>query len=126
MNKYGRELIGEEQGQFHNDFESKTGDVLYAEESIFVAKKVYCDKLCIEMADKTTIYEYHCREKGVPEPALWDVIDRDYEKDPLQMYKALYGGDAITYDLLVSKPSFDFKQFRYTSLNTFYRTLQFK
>jgi len=57
--------------------------VLYAEESIFVAKKVYCDKLCIEMADKTTIYEYHCREKGVPEPALWDVIDRDYEKDPL-------------------------------------------
>ena len=41
LKKYGRVLIGKELGQFHSDFDGAD----YATESIFLAKKVYYDKL---------------------------------------------------------------------------------
>ena len=50
--KYGRNLVGSNLGEFHTDFamEGAVGEI-YAIESIFLAKKVYLDKL--ESVDET-------------------------------------------------------------------------
>jgi hypothetical protein len=60
--KYGRELIGKNMGQFHSDFKS---DILQGEikasRSIFLGKKCYIDEL---KGDGDAI-DYHMRMKGV-------------------------------------------------------------
>ena len=65
--KYGRELIGKQMGQFHTDFDmdGAVGDI-HAVESIFLGKKCYIDKLEAEDKDGKKIYDYHIRMKGVP------------------------------------------------------------
>lgn len=41
--KYGRELIGKGQGQYHSDFSSEKGEVLHSEKLIALGKKFYID-----------------------------------------------------------------------------------
>ena len=58
-NRFGRELIGKNLGQFHNDFdEVKDG---YAYKSLFCGKKVYIDMLKNDNNDSGV----HYRMKGV-------------------------------------------------------------
>ena len=58
--KYSRELIGSDMGQFHNDFPG--GSDVYAVESYFLAKKIYIDKL--------STGEHHIRMKGIPNDVI--------------------------------------------------------
>ena len=71
--KYKRELVGDKQGQFHSDYESKLGTVKWADQAVYITKKVYCARLVISSVndgDKTNIYDYHVRCKGVSKGAL--------------------------------------------------------
>ncbi|CAK4090897.1 unnamed protein product [Aphanomyces euteiches] len=50
--KYGRELIGNQMGQFHIDFDLKGSEgEVYSKESIFLGKKNYLDVLACDGND---------------------------------------------------------------------------
>ncbi|MDB2405020.1 DNA polymerase [Alphaproteobacteria bacterium] len=71
--RYGRELIGKDLGQFHTDFELKKGDDkaknVISTELIAIAKKVYWDRL-EGVLDGKTIKGVHRRIKGIPEKSI--------------------------------------------------------
>ena len=111
--KYGRELIGEELGQFHTDFEFKTsyhvvdgklervgssmkpiGEIT-AVQSIFIGKKTYIDKL----QDATGQQCYHIRAKGCPSSCILAKCDSDFGSDPMRLYDAWYEGNGVKIDL---------------------------
>jgi hypothetical protein len=97
--KYGRELIGKNLGQFHSDFSMKDacGDI-YSIESYFIGQKVYID--CLESVDKDgqTINSYHIRMKGISESTILFKCKK-LEITPIQLYKKLYNGESIPFDL---------------------------
>jgi hypothetical protein len=95
---YGRELIGEELGQFHTDFTWKNHKNIVAIESVFIAPKVYCDKL--EGVHETTgeiENDWHVRCKGVSPASIEFVVEREYRGDRIAMFKS---GREIEFDLL--------------------------
>lgn len=105
--KYNRELIGKDMGQFHSDFEPINGhdEVPYAIESLFIAKKIYVDKL----TDSTKETSYHIRGKGLTQNSIKQITKDEYGNDFIKMYEALYNGDELTFDLTAGQPSFDMK-----------------
>ena len=109
--KYNRELIGKQMGQFHTDFDLKgsVGDIV-AVESIFLGKKCYCDKLEAQDKDGNLIYDYHIRMKGIPDDCIKYMADKEYDGDVMKIYKDLYDGKEITFDLLAVRPKFEFKK----------------
>ena len=111
--RYGRALIGQCLGQFHSDFEfgnsyhivdgelkrvGKTvkavGEVV-AIESVFLGKKSYIDKLQDEEGNKA----YHIRLKGIPTKCILAKADAEYGGDVMAMYKDLYQGRGVEFDL---------------------------
>ena len=97
--RYGRELIGKNLGQFHNDFDEVENG--YAYKSIFVGKKMYVDMLKNEN-DK---YGIHYRMKGVN----LDCVKLYAEENNIEIYdiyNKLYNDEAITFNLLKAKPCF--------------------
>jgi hypothetical protein len=101
--KYRRELIGKEMGQFHNDFdfEHDKGTEPVSVELIAVGKKSYCDKvLCIRDGKET--YDYQIRLKGIPRNSIDDIVHRQYEGDYIEMYRDLYNGKEIEFNLLAN------------------------
>ena len=109
--KYGRELIGKKLGQFHTDFEFATsfsningklerckieseGDIK-AVESIFLGKKAYIDLL----EDSTGNTAYHIRLKGISSKCIMFKCSTEYGGDPMALYKDLYEGNPVTFDL---------------------------
>ena len=108
--KYGRELIGKNMGQFHTDFDMKKAKKhapIVAIESIFLGKKCYIDKL--QSVDKVgkTINDYHIRMKGVPCGSIKHKAEHEYDNDIMKIYKSLYDGDKISFDLIAVKPKFE-------------------
>lgn len=111
--KYGRELIGKELGQFHTDFEfagsyrtvnrklEKVGDSMKsvgdikAVESYFIGKKTYLDKLVDEAGQEC----YHIRLKGIPGRCIQAKCDEDYDGSPMGLYKDLFAGKTVSFDL---------------------------
>ncbi|CAL5975618.1 DNA_polymerase [Hexamita inflata] len=124
--KYQRELIGEKMGQFHSDFSSDKGKVLYGEDGIYISKKVYCVKLCVQNEDENICYDYHIRMKGVTGECITQKADELYEGDVIALYQDLAGGKAIEFDLCSAKV-FMKKQddYSYMNLSEFKRTLKF-
>jgi hypothetical protein len=113
--KYGRVLIGKGMGQFHSDFESDIlkGDI-YACESVFLGKKCYIDKLTDgETKDDTgnLIYDYHIRMKGMNKRGIIHRADNDYGGDVMEVYKKLYAGEELEFDLCGGgqMPTFDYQ-----------------
>ena len=106
---YGRELIGEDMGQFHIDFDmdGACGDIC-ATESYFIAKKVYIDKL--ESVDKhgKTITDDHIRLKSVPTSCVKYTADK-HKIIPMELYKNLFNGSKISFDLTESRKNCGFK-----------------
>lgn len=97
--RYGRELIGKNLGQFHNDFDEVENG--YAYKSIFVGKKMYVDMLKND-ENKQGI---HYRMKGVN----LDCVKLYAEENNLSIYdiyNKLYNGEILTFDLLKAKPCF--------------------
>ena len=102
---YGRELIGKNLGQFHNDFDGGN----YAVESWFLGKKAYLDKL--------DTGKYHVRMKGVPGAAI---------ENEEETYKRLYNGEKMEFDITKGSTKFNFnKDFTVRTNNDFKRVLQF-
>ena len=111
--KYGRELIGKKLGQFHTDFEfsgsyrivngtlEKVGDSMKsvgeirAVESYFIGKKTYLDKLVDEAGQEC----FHIRLKGIPSRCIQAKCDEDYQGNPMALYKDLYDGKTVSFDL---------------------------
>ena len=116
--RFGRELIGKNLGQFHNDFDEVENG--YAYKSIFVGKKMYVDMLKNEK-DESGI---HYRMKGVN----LDCVKLYSEENNLTLfdiYNKLYNGEEITFDLLKAKPCFKMNDNQtVTNLLNFDRTIK--
>ena len=89
MEKYGQPIKGADMCQFHIDFDPLPGneEVLGANESWFLAKKMYADHLIGVNGGEG----YHQRMKGIP----GDLIEWDH-------YKRLFNGETIEYNLLAN------------------------
>ena len=98
--KYGRELIGKQMGQFHTDFSlaGAKGNI-WATESIFLGKKCYMDKLVSDNG----IEGFHCRMKGIPSKLITSgdlTIDGMTGKYSVsEIYSSLYNGSTAEFDL---------------------------
>ena len=100
--KYNRELIGKQLGQFHSDFTSDSGrsDVKHAVESIFLMKKMYVDKLL--MNDNSI--EYMIRGKGLTLNSIRYAIDKFHNGSVMKLYTHLFNGNNQIFDLTKGQP----------------------
>ncbi|CAL6107171.1 DNA_polymerase [Hexamita inflata] len=124
--KYNRELIGKQMGQFHSDFSSNLGKVLYGEDGVYISKKVYCVKLCVQNKDDEICYDFHTRMKGVTSECITQKAKELYGGDVIKLYEDLAKGVPIEFDLCSAKV-FMKKQddYSYMNLSEFKRTLKF-
>jgi hypothetical protein len=105
-NKYHKTLIGKELGQFHTDFELKVDGMkcknVVSYKSMFLGKKCYLDLLRgNHPINNEMVYGFHIRMKGVNEGAVWVYAnENDMENDMWKVYKKLWEGNAITFDLI--------------------------
>ena len=125
-NKYGRDLIGQNLGQFHPDFDFKTDEgfgLPYSVELIAVGKKTYIDK--VKVGDNR--FEYHIRMKAIPVRCIHDTIKRQYDNDPIKLYEDLYNHNKVEFDLLCdNKVMFQFDHnFTVKNREQFMRSIQF-
>ena len=97
--RFGRELIGKNLGQFHNDFDEVENG--YAYKSIFVGKKMYVDMLKNE-ENKQGI---HYRMKGVNLDCV-KLYAEENNCEIFDVYNKLYNDETITFNLLKAKPCF--------------------
>ena len=95
--KYGRELIGKEMGQFHCDFDMNAKDPVSIL-GIFLGKKCYIDKLEGTDDNGNKIYDYHIRMKGISNQAIKHKC-KMMKIEPEELYTKLYNGDKIKFDL---------------------------
>ena len=144
--RYGRELIGKQLGTFHPDFQSfgSTDEMPIAIRSIFVMKKTYIDQLqnsCGEIA-------FHIRCKGVVPDVIVEKANELFPNDiqcyyesglvyPMSsvsdnkeysiyhLYKSLFEGQVIEFDLCKSKvkPMFELKDFQISTRTSFIRKI---
>ena len=143
--RYGRELIGKQLGMFHSDFAcfGSTDEMPIATRSVFCAKKCYIDQLqnsCGEIA-------FHIRMKGIVPDVIVKKANSLYPQDiqceyrdglafPIpsassneeysifHLYKALYDGETIAFDLCESShPSFEIKDFHVSTRDHFVREI---
>lgn len=104
--KYGRKLIGKHIGQFHSDFSIKAAKKdkqvvdIVAEESIFLGKKCYVDKL-VAVDEKSQILhqDYHIRMKGIPSSAI-KYHAKQTEQSIMDIYSKLGQNEKIKFDLI--------------------------
>ena len=116
--RYGRELIGKNLGQFHNDFDEVENG--YAYKSIFVGKKMYVDMLKNEK-DESGI---HYRMKGVNLDCV-KLYSEENNCEIFDIYNKLYNDEEITFDLLKAKPCFKMNDNQtVTNLLNFDRTIK--
>jgi hypothetical protein len=98
-NKYGRELEGKNLGQFHPDFDFEGCKDIHAIDCLFVAKKIYIDRLKgTDIKTGETKYTYHKRMKGISEAGLeYSAIKNNCSI--WDLYEKLYNGETISMDL---------------------------
>jgi len=105
-NKYNKTLIGKELGQFHTDFELKVDGKncknIVSFQSIFLGKKAYLDWLRgNHPITNELVYGFHIRMKGVCEGAVYYYANENNMKNDIwKIYKKLYDGDTIKFDLM--------------------------
>ena len=116
--RFGRELIGKNLGQFHNDFDEVENG--YAYKSIFVGKKMYVDMLKNEKNEQGI----HYRMKGVNLDCV-KLYSEENNCEIFDIYNKLYNGEEITFDLLKAKPCFKMNDNQtVTNLLNFDRTIK--
>lgn len=127
--KYGRDLIGKNMGQFHSDFALDGCKDIVATQSIFLGKKSYIDKL--QGTNKKTGEKevgYHIRMKGIPNSCILYASDILGYKTIFHFYEDLFAGKAIVVDLTNEGNKANFKMHNDYSIETldiFKRTLSF-
>ena len=97
--RFGRELIGKNLGQFHNDFDEVADG--YAYQSIFVGKKMYVDLLKNDKGETGV----HYRMKGVNLDCV-KLYAEEHNCEIFDVYNKLFNGETLTFDLLKAKPCF--------------------
>ena len=114
---YGKELIGEDLGQFHSDFDLKGCENVYANRSIFLGKKCYIDELkgIDENGQEKT--DYHIRMKGVPTSTI-KYTAKKLNLSVFELYEKLYQGDKIMFDLTEGGTRANFKINKNGTINT--------
>lgn len=128
QNKYGKELIGKNMGQFHSDFDLKGCDNIIAIRSIFLGKKSYIDELQGTNEKGEIVTGYHIRMKGIPSKCLLYASDKNGFKNPFELYQSLYNGRQIEFDLTNDgeKANFKFnKDYSCETLSIFKRNISF-
>lgn len=117
-NRYGRELIGKNLGQFHNDFDEVENG--YAYKSIFVGKKMYVDMLKNDKGE----YGIHYRMKGVNLDCV-KLYSEENNLSIFDIYNKIYDDETLTFDLLKAKPCFKMNDNQtVTNLSTFERSIK--
>lgn len=135
-NKYNRELIGKEMGQFHSDFNlidsnGKECKKVYATKSIFLGKKSYIDELEGEDEKGNKVKGYHIRMKGIPESCIHYTVKQYKLNNPFELYEKLLDGKEIIFDLTEGDNKANFKFNKDGTIITiskglFTRTLKFE
>ena len=129
--KYGRELIGNDLGQFHTDFEMDTKDVgdVSSLLCVMLGKKCYLDVL---KGDKSEALECHIRLKGVSTKSIKYTAKKIYghkteTMNILHLYKDLYDGKKIQFDLTCggTVPTFETFDLLVRTRTEFMREIQF-
>lgn len=135
-NKFNKELIGKNMGQFHSDFSlkyiNKNGEKSECEnikaiKSIFLGKKTYIDKLIGETDTNIVKEGYHIRMKGIPNSTIEYTCEK-LKIDPMQLFKKLYDGETVRFDLTNggNKSNFKFNiNFSVNTMEKFDRDLKF-
>ena len=111
-NKYNRDLIGKDLGQFHSDFKLKGAKNIIATDSVFLGKKSYIDKLVGKDDKGNKVEGFHFRMKGIPSK----VIEYYCKKNNIglfDLYKKLYYSgeedDKVVFDLTCGGEAFTIK-----------------
>ena len=106
---YGKQLIGEDLGQFHSDFELEGCKNIYANRSIFLGKKCYIDELkgIDENGNEKT--GYHIRMKGIPSSCINFTAKKLGYNNEFDLYIDLYNGKQIEFDLTQNGNKANFK-----------------
>lgn len=111
QSQYGEPMLGEnELGKFHNDFSFdgcwvveegkmvrknlKAKGEIVSKENYAVGKKVYIDLLSDGQQEA-----YHIRMKGIPIGSIAHKVNCDYGGDPMALFKDLYEGFPVEFDL---------------------------
>jgi hypothetical protein len=126
--KYGRELIGKNMGQFHSDFDIKGCHNITARRSIFLGKKSYIDELVGTNDKGEEVVDYHIRMKGIPNSCLLYASKKNGYANIFDMYEALYNGKSIEVDLTNDGDKANFKyeaDYSCHTLSIFKRTMCF-
>jgi len=125
---YGRELIGEDMGQFHSDFELEGCSNIYASRSIFLGKKCYIDELKGIDENGNEQIGYHIRMKGVSSGSIKYTWKKGNYENAFDLYVDLYKGKKIEFDLTEGGNKGNFKyetNGTVTTLEEFKRVLAF-
>lgn len=115
--KYNKELIGNDLGQFHSDFELD-GAVknIVSTDSIFLGKKSYIDKLVGEDEKGNKVEGFHFRMKGIPSKVVKHYCNFN-NIDLFSLYKKLYNGEKINFDLTRNGDAFNIKHHKDYTIN---------
>ena len=121
-NRFGRDLVGTNMGQFHSDFPAVNGKESYSKESIFLGKKAYIDHLFnVDEED-----DYCIRMKGVPSNTLIAESNENYEGNLMKMYNEMFNGKEITFNLLKGNAGIELKSnFTVETRKSFERKIKF-
>ena len=103
-NKYNRDLVGNQLGQFHSDFPTinEHDEIPKAVESYFLMKKMYIDKL----QDSTGDVDYMSRGKGLTQNSI-KYASKQFDDDYMKLYEHLYNGNECAFDLTQGQPCFE-------------------
>ncbi len=126
--KYNRDLIGKQLGQFHSDFEIKGCEEIVSRRAIFLGKKSYIDELVGKDKDGNEKVEYHTRMKGIPNSCLEFAVKKMGLTSMFELYQNLFNGIQIKVDLTNSGEKANFKfmpDYQCKTLSIFERTLSF-
>jgi len=126
--RFGRELIGNQMGQFHCDFdfECDKGLLPVSVEAYFLGKKSYIDKIEVVRGGNKE-YEHHIRMKSIPNKCInefqetEEVFHKLHEEiSPMTLYEKMFNGKVINFDLLKCikfKVNIDFTTSNHKSFN---------
>ena len=105
--------------QFHVDFDmpSACGDI-YSKGNYFIAKKVYIDKLESVDKDGNTTDADHIRMKSIPTDCI-KYTSKQNGLQPIDLYKQLFNGIKINFDLTQGGECCGFKYERDMSVRSY-------
>ena len=116
-------------GQFHTDF-SMSGKYtdIHSRRMIMLGKKSYIDELVGKDDNGNEHIEYHIRMKGIPNSCVEYTTNQLKLKSPYELYRKLYSGDKVNFDLTQGQAKAMFKyngDYSVKTLTAFDRLVKF-